>query len=882
MLMGPDDYVCPYYRDRALVMGRGVTVKQLALDYMAKAESSSRGRQMPAHFSYREHNIWSVPTPTASQILPACGMAWGMQLDKKPAVAIATVGDAATRQGDFYEAVAFAKERQLPFLLIVEDNGYGISSPTRKINPFALNVITKEDWYFVDGWDVEAVYRVADDQMARIRAGGGPAFIWVKMERLTSHTSTDDQKLYRPKEELATMSDRDPLKVLATQLAAEGIVSAEEFAALDAEVREKVRAEYAAAELAPNPGPDEVESNVRVAAPELDNEIAPAGKYRMGDTVNLTLRAGLRADSHRVIFGEDVEDPKGGVFTLTKRLSTEFPQRVFNSPLAESTILGVACGLASYGWRPVFEIQFIDFIHPAWNQLVTNLSTLRWRSNGKWTCPAVIYAPYGAYLPGGSLWHSQANESAIAHFPGLNVVIPSTPEDAAGLLWTAMHTEDPTLFLIPKHMLWAERTVASPINAVPLGHARLVTEGTDVTIVAWGNTVEKSLEAVAEMGSEVSVELIDLRTIVPWDRELIEASVRKTGRLIVVQEDSENCSVGQMIISHLTGRPDVWSRLVATPILVSKGNVMIGYNPIYEYAALPDTARIIEAVNRVLSGTRRVLASAEPIQEITLQDIAPFQPDPVPALEAPAETFPVGAVGEIIVKVPVMGEGIREARIVSLLKKPGDPVALDDSLCEVETDKAVYPIQSSYLGTFREWKVKMDDTVEIGRDIAVLDVKGAPAAPKPTPAVNPPHRAPPPPQAARRQQVALAARSASVLTADGEGTVEPALPPAILRRLGGVIPTNLQRDARWTPIRTARESAKKQGLDYSPSLMVAWCVTQAMKKHGGFRRMVERDGSILQTLNFDLGIAVALDGGRLTTAVIHGANRLDWAEFAGD
>jgi pyruvate/2-oxoglutarate/acetoin dehydrogenase E1 component len=229
--------------------------------------------------------------------------------------------------------------------------------------------------------------------------------------------------------------------------------------------------------------------------PDLDEEIFKPGKYRMGDMFNLTLRAGLDADPRRIVFGEDVEDPKGGVFTLTKHLSTDFPGQVFNSPLAESTILGVACGLASYGWRPVFELQFIDFIYPGWNQLVTNLATLRWRTFGKWTCPAVIYAPYGAYLPGGSLWHSQANEASIAHFPGLNVVIPSTPEDAVGLLWTAMHGDDPTLVLVPKHMLWAEREVKQAISAVPIGAARRLTEGTEVTVVAWGNTVEKAMEA---------------------------------------------------------------------------------------------------------------------------------------------------------------------------------------------------------------------------------------------------------------------------------------------------------------------------------------------------------------------------------------------------
>ena len=246
-------------------------------------------------------------------------------------------------------------------------------------------------------------------------------------------------------------------------------------------------------------------------------------------------------------------------------------------------------------------MQFIDFIYPGFNQLVTNISTLRWRSFGNWKCPAVIYAPYGAYLPGGSLWHSQANESAFAHYPGLNVVIPSTPADAAGLLWTAMHAEDPVIFLVAKHLLWAEHEYAEPIRAVPLGKARNVREGSDVTLVAWGNTIEKSLEALNKIGNEISVELIDLRSIVPWDAAAIEESVRKTRRLVVVQEDTENCSVGQMIISHVTGNPGLWNELLSPPILVSKPNVVIGYNPIYEYAALPDVERIVTAIRRSIS-----------------------------------------------------------------------------------------------------------------------------------------------------------------------------------------------------------------------------------------------------------------------------------------
>src|SRR5437764_13918264 len=197
----------------------------------------------------------------------------------------------------------------------------------------------------------------------------------------------------------------------------------------------------------------------------------------------------------------------------------------------------------------------------------------------------VIYAPYGAYLPGGSLWHSQANEAALAHYPGLSVVIPSTPEDAAGLLWTAMHCEDPVIFLIPKHMFWAERETTEAVRPIPLGKGRERTHGSDVTLIAWGNTVEKALEAVEQIKGEASVELIDLRSIVPWDREMVENSVSTTRRVVVVQEDTENCSVGQLIIAHLTGQADLWAEMQSPPILVSKDNVMIGYNPIYEYAA---------------------------------------------------------------------------------------------------------------------------------------------------------------------------------------------------------------------------------------------------------------------------------------------------------
>jgi 2-oxoisovalerate dehydrogenase E1 component len=874
--MTPGDYIVSYYRDRGLVLGRGMTTRQLGLEYFAKRNTGSGGRQMPSHYSNADLHIWSVPTPTGAQLLPACGIAWGIQLDGKKDLVVTTVGDATTRQGDFFEALCFAKEKKLPLLFLVEDNAYGISMPTRKTNPLALNVLESDNWHRIDGENVQQVYDATAEAFDKIRAGGGPFFFWIKMERLSSHTSSDDQKLYRGEDELSGLEKCDPLKCWKDHLVEEGIITAEEFAKLDNEIKERIRREYAEAEKAEDPSPNELLANVAKLPPKIDKQILPPGKYRIGDTVNKTLRAGLEDDPRRILFGEDIEDPKGGVFRLTQKLSTEFPKQVFNSPLAESTILGVACGLAAYGKRPVFEVQFIDFIYPGFNQLVTNMSNLRWRSFGNWKCPAVIYAPYGAYLPGGSLWHSQANESALAHYPGLNVVIPSTPADAAGLLWTAMHGEDPVIFLIPKHLLWAEHEYPEPIRAVPLGRGRQCINGSDVTMVAWGNTVEKSLEAIAKIDNEISIELLDLRSIVPWDKAAVEDSVRKTRRLVVVQEDTENCSVGQMIISHVSSTPELWNELISPPILVSKANVMIGYNPIYEYAALPDVERITAAIRRsVVTKHERVAVAPTGRDDSSRAEAESVFAQPG---SAPPATVDHSKRRVQSITVPVMGEGIRNAKIVSLLKKPGDPIALDDELCEVETDKAVYPIQSSFAGVMGEWKTKVGDTVEIGRELGTLWTDETSLADQF--------------QAATEVSAPVAAgvdRGRSVpgreFARPGSPipvpAIEPALSPTITRKLSHVIPANLQIDARWDVIREARETAKKKDPKHapSPSVMTAWSVVRAMEKHAPFRRLILEDDQIIQNDDFDLGVAVALEDDRLATAVIPNANKKSWPDF---
>jgi 2-oxoisovalerate dehydrogenase E1 component len=881
------DYIVPYYRDRGLCMGRGLTTRYLALEYFAKRDSASRGRMMPSHYCSREHNIVSVPTPTASQLLPACGIAWGLQLDQKDGVVVTTIGDAAARQGDFYEAVSFALEKKLPLLLMVEDNGYGISTPTKTNNPLALAVINQAQWRLIDGRDPEAVHAAAQSALAELRAGQGPVFFWVKVERLSSHTSSDDHALYRSKEDIAALERADPIRHLKDRMIKHGELTEQAYATLDAEMKEKVRRDYAAAEAAENPRADELFVETVGPSPDLHEELFKPGKYRMGDLINRTLRAGLDADPGRLIFGEDVEDPKGGVFRLTQKLTVDFPGQVFNSPLAESTIIGLAGGLALYGRRPVFEIQFIDFIYPGFNQLTANLANLRWRTNGEWKVPAVFYAPYGAYLPGGGLWHSQANESVFAHFPGINIVIPSTPEDAAGLLWTAMHAEDITLVLLPKHLLWAERESAGPVVSIPLGVARRCLEGDDLTLVAWGNTMEKSLEAITELKGEVGVDLIDLRSIVPWDKALIEASVRKTGRLVIVQEDTENCSVGQMIITHIMSQPELWAALKAPPVLVSKGNVMIGYNPIYEYAALPDVPRILDAIWRTVSIN---VARGESVGA-SLLATAPAQPvstkvAPTNSGHAPQNTL-VAGTSDIIVRVPIMGEGLRSARVVALNKKPGDAVKHDDVLCEVETDKAVYPIEASFAGKFKAWQIKLDDTVLIGQEIALVTGDAASAASlategPPKPVVE---AGPGPGSATPATSVAKAAAPAPAISstpAPMKGNVRPpALHPAITKRLDTVIPANMLMDVRWDGLRAAREAAKQQHgkAAASPSTMIAWCVVRAQEKHAAFRCIVNKEGAILEQADFELGVAVSLDGDRLATAPVVNANKLGWADF---
>jgi len=599
-LLNEDDWLYPYYRDRALMLARGMSNYDLALAYFAKRESSSGGRQMPGHYSSAALNVMSVCTPTGGGLIPAAGTAWGMKLSGKDNVVIATVGDAAMRQGEFYEAWAFAVQEKLPLILVIEDNKYGISTPTDKF--MALNmpgIVGTELMVKIDARTFDNVTGTGREIIDKARRGDGPTLLWADIDRLASHTSSDDHRVYRPQEEIDAMADRDPIKLLAEELIAAGELTRENWEAMQEEIMVEVRDDYDRAEKAEDPNSSELFKDCWGEERPAERPPIESGPMTMVESINATFAKALENDPSVIFFGEDIEDPKGGVFGMTKGLSDRFPKQVFNSPLAEATIIGAAVGVSAYGMKPVFELQFIDFFGPCFNQIITNLSTTRWRSFGDWKTPMVIYAPYGAYFGGGSLWHSQSNEAFLAHMPGLKIAIPSTPEDAAGLFWTAIHSDDPCFVLVPKH-IFRKRVEVGSVDPVPFGKARMVREGSDVTIVAWGNTVGVAEEVAEKLAGEVSVEIVDLRSIVPCDYATVAKSLEKTGRLVVVQEDTRTCGFGQSVISEVTSNPEWFSYLFSSPQLCSRPDVHIGFHPAYEFAALPSVDDVLAAVRRTM------------------------------------------------------------------------------------------------------------------------------------------------------------------------------------------------------------------------------------------------------------------------------------------
>lgn len=599
--LNEDDFIYPHYRDRALMLARGMSTYELALGYLARADAYDGGRQLAGHYCDASRNVMSCASPTGLQCLPAAGTAWAAKLDGESYVTLCCLGDATTRQGEFYEAVCFALQERLGIIFLIEDNGYGISTPTAAMNPYAIAALSSDHVAHVDGRDIQSLRACAEAAVTRARSGAGPTVIWASVDRLSSHTSSDDQRRYRSASEIAAMSERDPIARLRDTLIAFGALDEEAWTQRLREIEQDVDRHYQSAftQARPDRGTAMRHIFAEDTQPPASSDLPSRSEWTIVSALNCTFEQLLLQDERVILFGEDIEDPKGGVFGATKGLSTRFPDRVRNSPLAEATIAGVGAGLAVAGWKPIVELQFIDFVGPSFNQIANQIATLRWRTVGNWSCPIVIVAPCGAYLPCGGPWHSQTNEGWFAHMPGLRVAVPSTPFDAAAMLRAAVQGDDPVLLLFPKH-LFREPFVSAGNTCLRLGEAAVRRPGTDVSIVAWGNCVRLALRAAVALEADEgwSIEVVDLRSLVPCDWNAIRASVRKTGRLVVVQEDNRTCSFGQSIVSEVAGDQETWRHLIAAPQLVSRGDVHIGFSETLETAVLPNVRDVCEAARK--------------------------------------------------------------------------------------------------------------------------------------------------------------------------------------------------------------------------------------------------------------------------------------------
>ena len=619
------DWFFPYYRDRALVLALGVTPYEMLLQAVGAADDpASGGRQMPCHWGARDLNIVSQTSCTGSQCLPAVGCAEAARyISRRPdlpgclaygdELTYVSLGDGATSEGEFWESLNTACRLHLPVLYVVADNGYAISVRSSDQAPAPISEMVRgiRGLHIVkmDGRDYFEVRRKGADAIAQVRAGTGPCLVHALVTRPYSHSLSDDQRKYRGAEELADEALHDPIVVLERQLVERGALTAHQVDAMRAAAIDRVRAAAEAALAAARPAPTSVLDQV-VAPPTITSvpgeprTSVDAAPVTFGEAIRLTLHEQMARDERIRVFGEDVADAdpdvidevpgKGGVFGITFGLQRAFGDaRCFNTPLAEANIIGRAVGQAVRGLRPCPEIQFFDYVWPAMNQLKSEAATTRWRSNGAFSCPMVVRVAIGGYLQGGSIWHSQCGESIFAHVPGLLIAFPSRARDAAGLLRTAFQTDDPVLFLEHKHLYrqgYNRDPLPPPDWMLPFGRGTYVTRGDRVTVVTWGATVHRAQLAAQELGADAGVEILDLRTIAPWDRELVAESVRHTGRVLVVHEDTLTAGFGAEIAAFAAD--ECFEYLDAPVWRCAAADVSCAYEPALENAILPQVADI--------------------------------------------------------------------------------------------------------------------------------------------------------------------------------------------------------------------------------------------------------------------------------------------------
>ncbi len=626
VLLRPEDLIFPHYRDRALMLARGIGAREILMEYMAKRDSSSQGRQLPSHHCSREHNVVSLSSPVGTQFLQAVGAALALQQTSPGRIVLAHIGDGSAAQGEVYEALNLAGQESAPVVFGIEDNHYAISTCTREKAFWrrpGMTATGPDGERFlgiplvrIDGRDPREILRKAGPAIERARRGEGPTILVYDLDRMAPHSSADPHTKYRSEDDFRLMQQRDPVPRFGRALVEEGILTGAELARMEESARERIARTADEVVAAPDPEPGGVSDAL---FPPVDAEALRGldrpppgavskrdGGLDMAAAINRALEVSLESDPRVRLFGEDIEDPKGGVFGLTAGLSGKHPDRVKNSPLAEATIAGVGVGMAVAGLRPVFEIQFIDFFAPAWNQISNEMATFSWRSVGTWPCPLVLIAPCGGYLPGGALWHSQTAEPYFLHTPGLRVVMPSTAADAYGLLRYAVASGQPTVFLAPKHLFHQPVDECLPPEfddyAIEFGRARIVREGEDVTVVAWGNAVHEALAAADRLAEEgIRPEIVDPRTLNPFDEETVEASIRKTSRLLVVHEDNMTCGFGAEIIARFTGVPERWECLDAYPRRLTRPDVPVPYHAALEFAVLPAAEEIVSAVRELMT-----------------------------------------------------------------------------------------------------------------------------------------------------------------------------------------------------------------------------------------------------------------------------------------
>ena len=645
------DWFFPYYRDRALSLALGTTVEEHFLQAVGAAtDTASGGRQLPSHRTSAKHHIVTPSSSTATQCLQAVGCAEAsLYFTQNPQasapapgvndyrqfhsvdfhgdeVVYVSIGEGATSQGEFWEAISIASNLKLPVLFVIEDNGYAISVPVEVNTPggnISHLLANFPHFHFaeVDGTDPIACLAAFDSAVAHCRARKGPALVHGHVIRPYAHSHSDDARLYRPESERNAESLRDPLHTFQMVLLRDGILDAEALERLEKQVDEEVRAAAERALSAPLPSAEpaailrhQYSEDYDPTRPDLQTVPSPDGAPRtMADLINACLHDEMRRDPRIVVFGEDVADcsreeylaqkqvkGKGGVFKLTANLQCEFgSSRVFNSALAEAAIVGRATGMAVRGLKPIAEIQFFDYIWPAMHQLRNELSVLRWRSNGTFSAPAVIRVPIGGYLTGGAIYHSQSGESIFTHTPGIRVVYPSNALDANGLLRTAIRCDDPVLFFEHKRLYresYGRAPYPGPDYTIPFGKAKIVREGKHLTLITYGAIVPRALQAAQRAQRELGIEteVLDLRTLNPYDWEAIATSVAKTNKAIVAHEDMISWGYGAEIAARIG--EELFDSLDAPVRRIGAMDTFVAYQPVLEDVILPQPETIFQSI----------------------------------------------------------------------------------------------------------------------------------------------------------------------------------------------------------------------------------------------------------------------------------------------